>query len=163
ATNSADGGWEASRERRLQRPAVEPRALRRDAGTISQRSPLKESQLTRPRPINSVRPASTKTSGSFVARASSGKNIAPRRVKASKPSRAVPVGSREGVSLAREAQESRSSRINKQIGVRRIAVRPAPQSLPHATSPERVNESSHSRRYPRTRAGGMLASQAPAA
>ena len=46
------------------------------------------------------------------------------------------------------------------LTLQRVAERPAPQSRPHANSPDSVTWSSHSRRYPRTRAGRMVDSHA---
>ena len=68
--------------------------MRLCSGRKNHRSPPKESHVTRPRPINSARPLSTKEGGDLISRASSWKNIAPRRTRASCTSRAVPVGSR---------------------------------------------------------------------
>jgi hypothetical protein len=119
-----------------------------------------ESQVIRPRASRSARAISTWAGTRSAALGSFCGNIGPRAIKfRSRSAAGPPMLSVDGGS-ERASQSSRCSRGIIVIGVTRIALPAAPQRRPHANSPESVNSSSHSRRYPRTRRGSTCASHA---
>ena len=82
-------------------------------------------------------PASTSKLERLAARPISWKKRAPRRSSAAWTD-AAGSGRADGGSGASESQVSRSSRGTTATGARRTGEAPAPHSLPHAASPERV-------------------------